>query len=72
MTEIKKKGFDMVAFDEDNQDQMKDFIPTDFSRVGRGVKALADAVFKIGDYQRFGPRIVDRESLIKAMETLGE
>lgn len=67
MTEIKKKGFDMVAFDEDNQDQMKDFIPTDFSRVGRGVKALADAVFKIGDYQRFGPRIVDRESLIRAI-----
>ena len=70
MTEIKKKGFNMALLDEDNQDQMTDFVPTDFSRVGRGVKALADAVFKIGDYQRLGPRsICDRDNVIRSIHS---
>lgn len=70
MTEIKKKGFNMALLDEDNQDQMTDFVPTDFSRVGRGVKALADAVFKIGDYQRLGPRsICDRDNVVRSIHS---
>lgn len=69
MAEIKKKGFNMASFDEENQDQMDTYVSTDFSRVGRGVKALADAIFKLGDYQRLGPRIIDRDDIIKAIHT---
>ena len=69
MAEIKKKGFSMTLLDEENQDQMDTYVSTDFSRVGRGVKALADAIFKLGDYQRIGPRTIDRDSIVKAIHS---
>jgi len=69
MDEIKKKGFTMTRLDEENQDQMDTYVSTDFSRVGRGVKALTDAVFKLGDYQRIGPRAIDRDAIVRAMHS---
>ena len=69
MTEIKKKGFAMTRLDEENQDQMDTYVSTDFSRVGRGVKALTDAIFKLGDYQRLGPRAIDRDAVVRAIHS---
>lgn len=68
MAEIKKKGFAMSRLNEENQDQIDTYVSTDFSRVGRGVKALADAVFKLGDY-RIGPRVIDRGAIIRAIHS---
>ena len=69
MAEIKKKGFDMTPLNEQDQDQIDTYVSTDFSRVGRGVKALTDAVFKLGDYQRIGPRMLDRDAIVKAIHS---
>ena len=38
----------MTLLNEENQDQMDTYVSTDFSRVGRGVKALADAAREAG------------------------
>ncbi len=43
------------------------FSSVDFTQMGRGIKALSDAVFKLGDLHQVNPRIADKRQVLRAI-----
>ena len=44
-----------------------DFSSVDFTRMGKGIKALDDAIFKLGDLYQVNPGLADKQSVLRAI-----
>lgn len=71
--EIHKKGFNIMTNQEDtNQLQSAGYqgAPTiDFSKIKVGAKTLDDAILKFGNYKNINPRLADKATVLKAINT---
>ena len=50
MAQIKKKGFNMIGTEDYqslNQNEMEEYVSTDFSKIRVGIKTVSDAIFKL-------------------------
>jgi len=45
----------------------EEFSPTDFSKMNRGIKSLADAIFRLGDWQKSSTRPISKEDVLRSL-----
>ena len=69
--EIKAKGFNIVTPRDINHTQSSGYQEpiTDFNKIKIGAKNLDDAVIKLGDLRRINPRLADKGTVLKAIDT---
>ncbi len=68
MSEIKKKGFNMIGTEDSLiSEQAKSFIPVDFSKLKVGAKIVSDATLKLGDFQKINPHLASKEEVLRAI-----
>ena len=70
MAQIKKKGFNMIGTEDYqslNQNEMEEYVSTDFSKIRVGIKTVSDAIFKLGDFQKVNPSLAKREQVLRAI-----
>ena len=71
--EIKKKGFAM----QPERDISEVYVPnsvketpfTDFSKIKVGIKTLDDAIFNLGELKKINPRLADKETVLRAIQS---
>ena len=71
--EIKKKGFTM----QPERDISEVYVPnsvketpfTDFSKIKVGIKTLDDAIFNLGELKKINPRLADKETVLRAIQS---
>ena len=71
--EIKKKGFAM----QPEKDISEVYVPnsvketpfTDFSKIKVGIKTLDDAIFNLGELKKINPRLADKETVLRAIQS---
>ena len=70
--EIHSKGFNIIAGRPDadfSQPTGFQGIPTDFKKIKIGAKNLDDAVLKLGDLKKINPRLADKATVLRAIDT---
>lgn len=71
--EIKAKGFNIITPQADtNQPQFTGYqgIPAiDFAKIKVGAKTLDDAIFKLGSLRAVNPRLADKPTVLRAIDT---
>lgn len=70
--EIKAKGFDIIIPRDANQEISTAYqgLPANqFGKIKIGAKTLDDAIFKIGDLRKINPRLADKESVLRAINS---
>jgi hypothetical protein len=71
--DIHNKGFNIMSNQEDtNQPQQTGYqgIPTiDFAKIKVGAKTLDDAILKFGNYKKINPRLADKATVLRAIDT---
>lgn len=70
--EIHSKGFNIIARRPDadfSQPTGFQGIPTDFKKIKIGAKNLDDAVLKLGDLKKINPRLADKATVLRAIDT---
>ena len=70
--DIKAKSFNMQTQIDTNQNQPSGYagIPTlDFSQIRVGAKTLDDAILNLGSYKSTNPRLADRFTVLRAIDT---
>ncbi len=71
--DIHSKGFNIMSNQEDaNQTQQTGYqgIPTlDFAKIKVGAKTLDDAILKFGNYKNINPRLADKATVLRAIDT---
>lgn len=69
--EIKKKGFDMRANLDTELERlpMTAPAPVDFSKIKIGIKSLDDAILTLGDLRKVNPRLTDKATVLRAMNS---
>lgn len=70
--EIKAKGFNIITPRDANQTQQTGYqgLPaTDFKKIKIGAKTLDDAVIKLGDLKKINPRLADKATVLRAIDT---
>lgn len=68
--EIKAKGFAMSNLSNDTKGApyQESFRSTDFSRIRVGPKILDDAVFEYSSLKKVNPRLMDKETVLRAID----
>jgi hypothetical protein len=75
--DVHKKGFNIMSNQEDtNQLQSTGYqgLPNntpalDFSKIKVGAKTLDDAILKFGNYKKVNPRLADKATVLRAIDT---
>lgn len=71
--EIKKKGFAMQSERNISEvyvpNSVKETPFTDFSKIKVGIKTLDDAIFNLGELKKINPRLADKETVLRAIQS---
>ena len=71
--EIHNKGFNIVqgSIDTDRREEETGYqaIPLDFNKIKIGAKTLDDAVLNLGVYNKVNPRLADKHTVLRAIDT---
>lgn len=71
--EIKKKGFAMQPERNISEvyvpNSVKETPFTDFSKIKVGIKTLDDAIFNLGELKKINPRLADKETVLRAIQS---
>lgn len=71
--EIKKKGFAMQPERNISEvyvpNNVKETPFTDFSKIKVGIKTLDDAIFNLGELKKINPRLADKETVLRAIQS---
>lgn len=70
--EIKAKGFNIIAGRPDadfSQPTGFQGTPLNFKKIKIGAKNLDDAIMKLGDLKRINPRLADKETVLRAIDS---
>ena len=71
--EIKKKGFAMQPERNISEvyvpNSVKETPFTDFSKIKVGIKPLDDAIFNLGELKKINPRLADKETVLRAIQS---
>lgn len=71
--EIHSKGFNIITGQQDTNVELPtgyQGIPSiDFNKIKVGAKNLDDAIFKLGDLKKINPRLADKETVLRAIDT---
>lgn len=67
--QIKEKGFAMNLADSTEDIYATNFNTVDFSKIKVGVKTLDDAIVSLGDYKKVNPKLADKETILKAINS---
>ena len=75
--DIHKKGFNIMSNQEDTnqlqstgyQGLLNNAPALDFSKIKVGAKTLDDAILKFGNYKKVNPRLADKATVLRAIDT---
>ena len=71
--DIHSKGFNIIApgdtYHSQNSSGYSGLPVVDFNKIKIGAKILDDAVLKLGDYKNINPRLADKKTILRAIDT---
>ena len=70
--EIHQKGFNIITPQEDTNQPSTGYQPIpslDFAKIKLGAKTLDDAIFKLGTFRAVNPRLADKQTVLRAINT---